>query len=254
MRTRHIDRRDLGLLSGVRAGCADRDAVMGAVRAVRGWALERLRQEMRYQRSARVLRGLDDRTLADIGLVRSPIQGTVYELVAEEGGECPMLKAELAPARRLAWRRCAPALTATMRHAALIGLALVAALGRPVAATERWLPRVTDLPPGTVQVSPFIPGMGQHWAKPSDLPLGPIYCVMKGRVICVEFMVAQKDLMAGKSFERLRPGVEGRLPPVDHVELTHMPHGHEGFEVPHYDLHMYFVPPRARFDGLEGAP
>jgi len=26
-----------------------------------------------------------------------------------------------------------------------------------------------------------------------------------------------------------------------------MPHGHEGFTVPHYDLHMYFVPPEARF-------
>jgi hypothetical protein len=26
-----------------------------------------------------------------------------------------------------------------------------------------------------------------------------------------------------------------------------MPHGHEGFAVPHYDLHMYFVAPEERF-------
>jgi hypothetical protein len=109
------------------------------------------------------------------------------------------------------------------------------------------LPSVADLPPGTIKVSPPVPGMGEHWANPKDLPLGPIYCVMNGKVICAEFMIQQDALISGKSFERLRLGMADTLPSVDHLEVTFMPHGHEGYEAPHYDLHMYFVPPKARF-------
>ena len=109
------------------------------------------------------------------------------------------------------------------------------------------LPSVADLPPGTIKVSPPVPGMGEHWANPKDLPLGPIYCVMNGKVICAEFMIQQDAFIGGKSFERLRLGMADTMPSVDHLEVTFMPHGHEGYEVPHYDLHMYFVPPESRF-------
>ena len=40
-----------------------------------------------------------------------------------------------------------------------------------------------DLPAGTIKVSPPVPGMGEHWANPRNLPLGPIYCVTNGKVI-----------------------------------------------------------------------
>ncbi|MDQ6825645.1 MAG: hypothetical protein M3Z14_00370 [Candidatus Eremiobacteraeota bacterium] len=33
------------------------------------------------------------------------------------------------------------------------------------------------LPRGTVQLSPCIPGMGKHWARPKDFPSGPVYGV-----------------------------------------------------------------------------
>jgi hypothetical protein len=96
--------------------------------------------------------------------------------------------------------------------------------------------------------------MGEHWANPRDLPLGPIYCVMRGRVVCAEFMVSQKDLVSGRSFERLRFGLNEKQPPINHLELNFQPHGHEGFEVPHYDLHMYFISPEARFEEQTAAP
>src|SRR5262245_50848272 len=70
-------------------------------------------------------------------------------------------------------------------------------------SAARKLPSVADLPPGTVKVSPPVPGMGEHWAKPQDLPLGPIDCVMDGRVICAEFMIQRQAFIEGKSFERL---------------------------------------------------
>src|SRR5687768_5429681 len=55
------------------------------------------------------------------------------------------------------------------------------------------LPSASILPKGTVKVSGVVPGMGEHWANPKDLPLGPIYCVHKGKVVCLEFMISQAD-------------------------------------------------------------
>jgi hypothetical protein len=115
------------------------------------------------------------------------------------------------------------------------------------AAELAGLPTTDQLPEGVVQVSPFIPGMGEHWANPANLPLGPIYCVMDGRVTCMEYMISQADFQAGKSFLELRPWFAGAgQPDIDHMEFTFMPHGHEGFEVPHFDVHMYFVSPQVR--------
>lgn len=121
-------------------------------------------------------------------------------------------------------------------------------VARPLDPRLAQLPRASDLPSGMVRISPHVPGMGEHWANPRDLPLGPVYCVMEGRVTCMEFMIAQRDLHDGKSFEALRPWFAGSAPqpPVDHVEFNFMPQGHPGFEVPHYDVHMYFVPAELR--------
>src|SRR4051812_38737338 len=65
------------------------------------------------------------------------------------------------------------------------------------------LPTTNVLPSGTVKVSGVVPGMGEHWANPKDLPLGPIYCVHKGKVICIEYMISQADFQAGKSWPEL---------------------------------------------------
>jgi hypothetical protein len=116
---------------------------------------------------------------------------------------------------------------------------------QPLVQRLAHLPPASDLPSGVVQISPHVPGMGEHWADPRDLPLGPIYCVMEGRVTCMEFMIAQQDLQSGRSFEQLQPWVLDGVPQpsVDHMNLDFMPQGHPGFDVPHYDVHMYFVPP-----------
>ncbi|HHY50819.1 MAG TPA: hypothetical protein GYA10_13870 [Alphaproteobacteria bacterium] len=103
------------------------------------------------------------------------------------------------------------------------------------------LPDASILPSNVVQVSPLVPTMGEHWADPSTLPLGPIYCVHKGKIVCLEFMMSQEDFSSGKSWPVLA-GLPG-LPPVNHVNVGFEPNGHEGFEVPHYDVHMYFISP-----------
>ena len=105
------------------------------------------------------------------------------------------------------------------------------------------LPSASILPKGTVKVSGVVPGMGEHWANPKDLPLGPIYCVYKGKVVCLEFMISQADFAAGKSWPELS-GLKN-LPPINHVNMGFEPKGHEGYEIPHYDMHIYFASPEA---------
>jgi hypothetical protein len=120
------------------------------------------------------------------------------------------------------------------------------AANAPAAGLEH-LPAAETMPEGVVQVSPFVPGMGEHWADPKNLPFGPIYCVMDGRVTCMEYMISQADFAEGKSFELLRPWFDGAAQPaIDHMEFNFEPNGHEGYEVPHYDVHMYFVSPEVR--------
>lgn len=104
-----------------------------------------------------------------------------------------------------------------------------------------------DLPPGTVQLTPAIPGMGEHWANLEDMPLGPIYLVYQGEVIGIEYMYSQ-DMLSEVSiptpegeeifYELANLGVDHR---VDHFDVGFMPHGHEGFDAPHWDIHAYYV-------------
>jgi hypothetical protein len=122
----------------------------------------------------------------------------------------------------------------------------VAAAGK-AAGTLAGLPSARSLPEGVIQVSPMVPGMGEHWANPKDLPFGPIYCVIEGKVTCMEYMISQADFEAGKSWTELRPWFKGtEQPPIDHMEFNFEPNGHEGYQVPHYDVHMYFVSPEVR--------
>jgi hypothetical protein len=123
-----------------------------------------------------------------------------------------------------------------------IALAL-ACLAHPVLAQDSYaaLPGVETLPEGVIQISGVVPAMGEHWADPATLPLGPIYCVHQGKIVCLEFMIAQEEFTAGKSWPMLA-GMEG-LPAANHTHIGFEPQGHEGFEVPHYDIHMYYLNP-----------
>ena len=89
--------------------------------------------------------------------------------------------------------------------------------------------------------------MGEHWANPSQLPLGPIYLVDKGEVIGIEYMWTE-DMMQELSIPTpAGPEELSVLVPlpigvtVDHADVAFMHHGHEGFEVPHWDIHLYFT-------------
>jgi len=120
--------------------------------------------------------------------------------------------------------------------AVAVGVVLVLTLAA-WAAPE--VPTPPGVPRGFVPAGGCVPGMGQHWISPKAYPFGPIYGVFQGRLVFVEYMIAQEAFKAGKSWTGLRVPRGVR---VDHLDLEFLPKGHEGYEIPHYDLHIYFVP------------
>ncbi len=130
-----------------------------------------------------------------------------------------------------------------MKKLSLVALLVVTMLVGGIACAA---PKMT-LPEGLMAEGGVIPGMGEHWFNPAQMPLGPIYLVYKGEVIGIEYMWTEAMMQevsiptpAGpEEFKALVPLPVGVT--VDHVDVAFMPHGHEGFEVPHWDMHMYFI-------------
>ncbi|UVI29213.1 hypothetical protein [Paenibacillus spongiae] len=102
---------------------------------------------------------------------------------------------------------------------------------------------VLALPKGSVQITPVVPAMGEHWSNPQagDLPTGPIYGVYNGKLVFLEYMIAQEDFVNGTDHANLA-GMKGvPSPSVVQLDIEFQATGHEGFEVPHYDIHAYFI-------------
>lgn len=96
------------------------------------------------------------------------------------------------------------------------------------------------IPMDALLVSPCIATMGEHWANPKNLPMGPIYGTWQGKPVFTEIMVPLTTLQQGFSYAGIRalPGYA-----IDHVDIAFEPTGHEGLPVPHYDVHAYYVSP-----------
>lgn len=94
------------------------------------------------------------------------------------------------------------------------------------------------IPKNAVLVSPCVATMGEHWAALSNLPNGPIYGVWNGKPVFTEIMVSVVQLQKGFSWANIRPLPGYR---IDHADFEFEPHGHEGYPIPHYDLHLYYI-------------
>ena len=100
--------------------------------------------------------------------------------------------------------------------------------------------RPAGMPADAMLVSPCVVGMGEHWANPKNLPLGPIYGTYHGKLVFSEIMVDKKAFEAGRSFVDLLKPLPGYT--IDHVDIEFEPYGHTGYPIPHYDVHAYYVP------------
>lgn len=131
---------------------------------------------------------------------------------------------------------------ATAKAAALACAAALALTAAPSSAEAlEGLPSLQDVAPDAVQISPHIPHMGEHWAEPDNVPTGPIYCVIEGRVACVEFMFEMTDLEAGKDWVNLAPGIH--TPPISHIDIEFKPGGIEPNPVLLDQVHIYLADP-----------
>jgi hypothetical protein len=100
--------------------------------------------------------------------------------------------------------------------------------------------RPAGMPADALLVSPCVRAMGEHWANPKNLPLGPIYGTYEGKLVFTEIMIDKKAFAAGKSYIDLLKPLPGYT--IDHVDVEYVPYGHAGYPIPHYDLHAYYVP------------
>jgi len=123
------------------------------------------------------------------------------------------------------------------RFLSLLALLALTASGAAAAAAQA---RPAGLPAGVIQISPCVATMGEHWANPKTLPFGPIYGVYDGKVVFTEIMVDQKLFEQGKGWRDVLRPLPGHA--IDHVDIAFNPHGHEGYPIPHYDIHSYYVP------------
>jgi hypothetical protein len=132
----------------------------------------------------------------------------------------------------IARRRIMQFICAVIAAALLVGVSPTSA--RQLEATDR-LPA----PHGFRQLSPCIAQMGVHYAREGELPLGPILGYDDGgRLIFFEYMISREEFEKGVTWMNL-PGLAGHS--VDHLQIDYNPHGHEGFPVPHYDIHLYLI-------------
>lgn len=135
------------------------------------------------------------------------------------------------------------------KRLALFAVSLAActslAIAAPAAGGGMQLPpqpkvRPAGLPAGVMMISPCVATMGEHWASPKNLPFGPIYGTYQGKVVFTEVMIDKKDFAKGMGWSNVLRPLPGHA--IDHVEIWYEPNGHEGYPVPHYDLHAFYVP------------
>ncbi len=125
-----------------------------------------------------------------------------------------------------------------LKRVALVAACL--ALATPAAADGlSHLPLLSDIAPEAVAISPHVPQMGAHWAEPANLPLGPIYCVIDGRVVCVEYMFLASEFAAGTDWTGITTGMQ--TPPITRIDMEFKPDGVGPFQEPLYQLHLYFA-------------
>jgi len=77
-----------------------------------------------------------------------------------------------------------------MKKLSLVALLVAATLAGGIACAQPAPappPKLT-LPEEAIKLSDLVPGMGEHWANPAQLPLGPISLVHDEEVIGLEYM------------------------------------------------------------------
>lgn len=80
-------------------------------------------------------------------------------------------------------------------------------------------------------------GEGTQYVKPSNIPMGPIYNVWKGKVTGIEYMLGQSEIANSKTLDLALQNQK-----YDHIDVMYEPSGHAGFTEPHYHVVLSMIP------------
>ncbi len=114
---------------------------------------------------------------------------------------------------------------------------LMPAESKKIAPQKEATADTLTLPSDAVQIQECASHKGTLYIRPTDIPVGPVYMVHKGKVIGLEFMLGKDEFLQGKNYENL----QGLGMKVDHVSIGLLSQGHEGYTAPHYHVDFYNV-------------
>jgi hypothetical protein len=83
--------------------------------------------------------------------------------------------------------------------------------------------------------------MGNLAYLSKDLPFGPYYGVHRGKLVFTEYKATLDEAQRGRL-----TNLKSMSGPVDNVDVVWRPRGHQGFEVPHFDVFLWNIPQSER--------
>jgi hypothetical protein len=95
-------------------------------------------------------------------------------------------------------------------------------------------------PPGFVQASKCVAHEGIHYIREGTSSLPSVLAYDEsGKLVSIGYIIPQRQSKGRVSWKGL-PGVAGR--PVDHINIEYSAPSSRAGGVPHYTLHLYFIP------------
>jgi hypothetical protein len=93
------------------------------------------------------------------------------------------------------------------------------------------------LPIDASEIQQCATGKGTLYARPQDVPYGPVYMVYSGKVVGIEYMVEREEFLKGEGMKHLPV----QHVPVDHVNVGILEEGHAGFPGQHFHIDLYTI-------------
>ncbi len=96
------------------------------------------------------------------------------------------------------------------------------------------------LPQDATEKAACVRALGDVYWNPKKLPFGPTFGAYKGRPVFQEMMISRADFERGKNWNSIAAQIKRYA--VDHVDIWYAPHGHDGAQMPHYDIMLFYLP------------
>jgi hypothetical protein len=127
---------------------------------------------------------------------------------------------------------------------------------------DEQLASAPTLPPNAVKASGCVPGEGEHWVVPENLPNGPMYAAWNGKVMSMEYMFTPEEIPGLDTSKMTREQFAAHLQ-ANKLSFADFLHNrtkknnlfeykfkdfaifysgpHAGLTQHHIDMHFYFV-------------